>query len=380
MSLLLEKMTQRLTCANKTIGSIRSQDLLAIQVDIPNIQRIRDDDKVAEIIDYQLRQLKDHGHFNFLGLINIHFCHETNEYLLVDGQHRYEAIATLANTINFEIEVEVVEVRTRDQLKVNYELINKNTPLPQFSERIDKNIPETVALYFKKTYPDMWSKSERARRPHIYFNYFQEALGFLVERLDIKSAQVLQQCVVDYNSRLMGWNRSQYPESKSVTDKIAQKCATGGLYLGLFKHVSDEYGYEWVRDIVKEQTGEILAKQKKQKKQIPKSVKVSVWNRCVGDDRRRALCICCNERTIFVEDFHTGHIVPESKNGSTTIDNLLPVCASCNLSMGATHMRDYMVQYHPEHVERFDTRRCAEPKDAEPKDVASSSLFRLWSN
>ena len=80
--------------------------------------------------------------------------------------------------------------------------------------------------------------------------------------------------------------------------------------------------------------------------------------------------------------------MPESKDGATTVDNLLPICAPCNLSMGATHMRDYMLKYHPEHVERFDTRRCAElpqvadatPQvaDATPQDSVRSSLFRLW--
>ena len=368
MSLLLEKMTKRLPCANnRTIGSIHCRDLLATQVNIPNIQRIRDDDKVAEIINYQLRQLKEMGRFNFLGLINIHFCFETNEYLLVDGQHRYDALATLANTMNFEIEIEVVEVFTQDQLKANYELINKNTPLPQFSEKIDKNIPETVAIYFKKTYPDMWSKNERARKPHIYFNYFQEALGFLVDTLDIKNAQHLQDIVVGYNSRVAGWESKDYPDSRNVTDKITNKCVSHGLFLGLYKHVSDEYGYDWVRDIVKEQTGQNIAKKKKQpaarKKSIPKTVKVDIWNLCVGKDKRTALCICCNEKQISVEEFHAGHIIPESKGGATTTENILPICGMCNLSMGSTDMREFMMKHFPKNVERLDLRRCAEPKN-----------------
>ena len=32
-------------------------------------------------------------------------------------------------------------------------------------------------------------------------------------------------------------------------------------------------------------------------------------------------------------DFHVGHIILESKGGATKIDNLIPLCARCNLSM-----------------------------------------------
>ena len=44
-------------------------------------------------------------------------------------------------------------------------MINKNTPLPDFSlfENIDKKIPEQVALQFMSEYPTIWSKTSRAR-------------------------------------------------------------------------------------------------------------------------------------------------------------------------------------------------------------------------
>ena len=86
---------------------------------------------------------------------------------------------------NFNVLIEVINVNNKDELKTNYDLINKNTPLPEFPESIDKNIPETVALYFKEKYPSIWSKTSRARRPHIYFNYFQEALGVLTDLFDL---------------------------------------------------------------------------------------------------------------------------------------------------------------------------------------------------
>ena len=40
------------------------------------------------------------------------------------------------------------------------------------------------------------------------------------------------------------------------------------------------------------------------------------------------------QNTITVSDFHVGHDKPESKGGSLDLDNLKPLCARCNLSMG----------------------------------------------
>jgi hypothetical protein len=34
-----------------------------------------------------------------------------------------------------------------------------------------------------------------------------------------------------------------------------------------------------------------------------------------------------------VTNFHCGHNIPESKGGITVLENLLPICSSCNLSM-----------------------------------------------
>jgi 5-methylcytosine-specific restriction endonuclease McrA len=41
---------------------------------------------------------------------------------------------------------------------------------------------------------------------------------------------------------------------------------------------------------------------------------------------------CQNKITPFT--FEAGHNVPESKGGATSIDNLRPICGTCNKSMG----------------------------------------------
>ena len=178
--------------------------LKELNVKKPEIQRIIDIQKVEDIVSFQLEFYKKHGFFNFTasGPINIHIWQD--QYLLVDGQHRLEAVEKLhrdhAHKIGFY--VLFVEVNSQEQLEANYNMINKNTPLPDFSNfsSIDKNIPEQVAATFQLTWSDIWAKNSRARRPHLYFNYFQESLAFICQETGKRPGKLVCQSVYAWHS------------------------------------------------------------------------------------------------------------------------------------------------------------------------------------
>jgi hypothetical protein len=69
------------------------------------------------------------------------------------------------------------------------------------------------------------------------------------------------------------------------------------------------------------------------KQNIPNALKISVWNRYIGHDIAISKCCCCEIRDINMRSFHCGHINAESNNGKTNINNLIPICQTCNTSM-----------------------------------------------
>ena len=81
------------------------------------------------------------------------------------------------------------------------------------------------------------------------------------------------------------------------------------------------------------------------KKSIPKILKDLTWQRWIGDDIAKAKCLCCGVNEIKMNSFHCGHVVAEADGGSTTVDNLRPVCATCNLSMRTQNMEKFKGQY-----------------------------------
>ena len=76
---------------NKLIGTISISNLLKLNIETPDIQRIVDTDKVNDIVNYQINHIKKYKFFNFLGSINIHYVKNNDNYYLSDGQHRYSA-------------------------------------------------------------------------------------------------------------------------------------------------------------------------------------------------------------------------------------------------------------------------------------------------
>jgi hypothetical protein len=45
-------------------------------------------------------------------------------------------------------------------------------------------------------------------------------------------------------------------------------------------------------------------------------------------------------------------VLSESAGGLLDEDNLRPVCASCNTSMGSRHMAEYMLKFYPKVLEQ----------------------------
>ena len=73
---------------------------------------------------------------------------------------------------------------------------------------------------------------------------------------------------------------------------------------------------------------------KYRKANIPKALREQVWLETFGKVYEHSCHIEWCSNIINVFDFHVGHDIPESKGGTLTIDNLKPICARCNLSMG----------------------------------------------
>jgi len=70
------------------------------------------------------------------------------------------------------------------------------------------------------------------------------------------------------------------------------------------------------------------------KAKIPRALREQVWLVHVGPKFQYKCRVSWCTNTMNVFDFQCGHNIPESKGGTTDVQNLVPICSRCNLSMG----------------------------------------------
>lgn len=73
------------------------------------------------------------------------------------------------------------------------------------------------------------------------------------------------------------------------------------------------------------------------KEKIPKALREQIWLRDIGKKYEGKCRITWCENKISVFDFQCGHDIPESHGGQTILENLVPICSRCNLSMSNTY-------------------------------------------
>ena len=85
-------------------------------------------------------------------------------------------------------------------------------------------------------------------------------------------------------------------------------------------------------------------KVKKPKEKIPASVKNTLWSKYFPNVIE-GKCKCCQTEVISRNNFDCGHIISEKNGGKIHLDNLKPICRSCNSSMGTQNMTDFIIKY-----------------------------------
>ena len=85
------------------------------------------------------------------------------------------------------------------------------------------------------------------------------------------------------------------------------------------------------------------------RKSIPKKIRAEVWRAHFGRSTD-GFCVCCRAPLGILDEWQAGHIIAHNHGGADTADNLKPVCASCNRSMGTESMTAFVARCYPTHT------------------------------
>jgi 5-methylcytosine-specific restriction endonuclease McrA len=89
---------------------------------------------------------------------------------------------------------------------------------------------------------------------------------------------------------------------------------------------------------------------------IPKRLKEEVWLKYMGN-KQEGKCFCCQTRTISTFDFEAGHVTSRKNGGQPVLENLRPICRSCNSSMGDKNLEDFKSEHFPSTGKRASSKK-----------------------
>jgi 5-methylcytosine-specific restriction endonuclease McrA len=119
-------------------------------------------------------------------------------------------------------------------------------------------------------------------------------------------------------------------------------------------------------------------------KKLPHALRAAVWSTYMGR-AGSGKCTFCKTEEISPFNFECGHIISRKEGGEDAIENLRPICGSCNKSMGTKNMeafrRAIFQTNSTDPAQSPDTAASAEdkksPEDREEKH-GRSFIVAIW--
>jgi RNA polymerase subunit RPABC4/transcription elongation factor Spt4 len=271
----------------------------------------------------------------------------TDDYNLyvIDGQHRIEMAIELVDNhdVNDYLMLCYYKIESDKKMKGLFKEINKDSfknnkyvSLEEFQETLYDLTLQWIRSDYSIYFPDKKSQQNRTYSSAEFLNllaaknYFDQ-WGTLDDiKKDIESANKSFNKLIDYQEYFI-----QQPE---LFYKGEQTCVKNGIIMSLKNNNFIDYLMDKTNTIPDH-------KFKNQKKTISPKLRIQVWAK-EFDNRESGQCPFFRCKNIIhngLNGFHCGHIVSEFNGGETLLENLRPICASCNCRMSTTNWRDYEI-------------------------------------
>ena len=357
-----------------------------IHIQSPDFQRTCSESRIDAIVTYQTARLERGEPLLFCGDIIFGEQKRVGDevvWWIIDGQHRVAAMKRLA------------EIRPEDTVSVSiydidsplpgapsmvelFRLVNQSTPVPEYVIRYTmdaqrRQMYSAVETFIRRKYKVYLSDSRAPRKPNVNLTQVMDKLfkGVSFEE-DGTSADHAPKSIHEICGYFEWCNDfAKNKLSPLAIDRVEAKSAKHGsvspLYVASWDPdhswiSSNELAAKWHEDgrqvfelnslvatpsptAPEERWATPLPTSTASRPGIPHAIRVTVWNAAFGGPTVGVgACACCS-RDINQQDYECGHVVAHAMGGSTTVDNLRPVCRACNRSMGKIDMDEFKRQY-----------------------------------
>jgi len=318
-----------------------SKNISSINYLIPKIQRYENEEHVKKLYEFEKLYYDKHGEYCISGNISIVINIITGLEYLVDGQHRTSTYKMLLNDYpdrELKISVDYYHIDNDIYLDRIYKIINSQLPNDISVLSIDKyKIINETCKYLITNFKDYHKFTSNPHKPNFNIENIKESFNSLniIDKLQINNSKVLIDKIIELNKfySTISWEKFKkwgINNAQSIIEKINNN--SNKFYLGLYRN-------EWINILIHcspDNYNNIDHYAEGNRIKITKSLRKLVWN----NDSMKSKCYCC-KKEISYDDFECGHIIPSIKGGETTLNNLKPICKTCNNDMGTENLEIY---------------------------------------
>ena len=329
------------------------QELIEIKEDLdnPDIQGDLNEDKVEEMIN----SYNNNQHFLASKCLITISCIEIGnekQYHLIDGQHRTEMISRLLEEEqNNTILITIITINSQEELKKLFEEINTDSTKCLYKNLsiFDKEIYEKLKNNIKKEerYKSVPDKS--SYKSHVYS--LSQFIHYLIENQIIEKIRKIHniepnvQTIIEFikQKETIFLNLCRYKEL--VNEKIQskkndfKKDELTQLEKNSCIFIKNNNFFEWLFD------ENVIPKHDfNYRPPIPPKLRKNVWTKYYNNNSESLCPIigCQNKMSINKEySWECGHIKSHFNKGETNLDNLKPLCTSCNRKMSSKDWNEY---------------------------------------
>jgi len=301
---------------------LQQSDILKLTLMNPPYQADLNLQKVNDMIE-SYHTNPEYGRFKNILVIAARMTGTPTLYL-VDGQHRVEMLNRIQ--VNYPFRVIFYPINTDDQMRKLFKELNldshKNMAYVSLGADKAKIVDDLILQYEHK-----FTKKRNSSKLYSIRGFVDEisdyiktftTLSDLVQDMEQKQRDFISNCKFD----------KYYAEEAD--------CITSNFILpikscNVIKYLNDptiEPSYQGKNNAIL--------------KTIPLTMKGRVWNEHIGRELGTTICMVCKYTVIDKISFHCGHVIARSKGGPITVENLRPICQSCNSSMGNENMFEFI--------------------------------------
>ena len=341
-------------------------NILLQYLKIPDIQREIVTERVIELKDKFESEYQTQGFYDF-GLFLV--CEYDDNLYLLNGQHRYNALKLINESkpdILLPVRVEVRQTNFKNEMIKIWSASNDTRQVKLVKNGTHQLIINGLRKHLNTKYSTYISSSLKPHKPHFNLDILVEE----IERLDfitksgISTPEELINEVekinnfykeVSYQTELWDKNGWGVVKADDFLSKCRKKSQVNTLYIGIYQN------FEWLHRIIEHLDKNIeytdmphyLISAKSRK--IKKKVIHQVWDKWNSFEKIKArngeysTCFVCWKQ-LEQENFQCGHIIPFFYGGDNVVDNLEPICSSCNSDMGIENLNTYKKRMFPHNM------------------------------